>query len=131
MKIALLIARILLGLIFVVFGLNFFFPQVLHMSQPPMSKEAMAFSGGLWGSGYFFQYMKVLEILSGLFLLLNRYTAFFLLVLLPISFNIFLFHTILAPAGAPIGIGVIVLNVFLCIGYIKYYKSVFTAVPTV
>lgn len=131
MKIAVLIARILLGLIFVVFGLNFFFPQVLHMAQPPMSATATAFSGGLWGSGYFFQYMKVIEIVSGLFLLLNRYTAFFLLVLLPISFNIFLFHSILAPAGVPVGVAVIVLNVFLCIGYIKYYTSVFTAKPTV
>jgi putative oxidoreductase len=131
MKVAVLIARILLGLIFVIFGLNFFFPQVLHMTPPPMSKEAMAFSGGLWGSGYFFQYMKVIEIVSGLFLLLNRYTAFFLLVLLPISVNVFLFHTILAPMGAPMGIAVLVLNVFLCIGYIKYYKSVFTAKPTV
>lgn len=131
MKIAVLITRILLGLIYLIFGLNFFFPQVLHLAQPPMSKEAMAFSGGLWGSGYFFQYMKVIEIVSAVFLLLNRYTAFFLLTLLPISLNVFLFHTILAPAGAPMGIGIIALNVFLCIAYIKYYKSVFTAKPTV
>ena len=92
---------------------------------------AGAFSGGLYGSGYFFQYMKVFEIVSGLFLLINRFTAFFLLVLLPISLNIFLFHAILAPAGVPIGAGVIVLNVFLCVAYFKYYKSVFTTVPTV
>lgn len=131
MKIAVLIARILLGLIFLIFGLNFFFPQVLHMPQPVMSKEATAFAGGLWGSGYFFQYMKVIEIVSGLFLLLNRYTAFFLLVLLPISVNVFLFHTMLAPAGIPVGVAVLVLNIFLCIAYIKYYKSVFTAKPTV
>jgi putative oxidoreductase len=130
MKIAVLIARVLLGLIFVVFGLNFFF-HFIPMAQPAMSKEASAFSGGLWGSGYFFQYMKVIEILSGLFLLVNRYTAFFLLVLLPISLNIFLFHAILAPAGVPVGAAVIVLNLFLCIAYIKYYKSVFTAVPTI
>jgi len=131
MKIAVLIARVLLGLIFLIFGLNFFFPQVLHMPQPVMSKEATAFAGGLWGSGYFFQYMKVIEIVSGLFLLLNRYTAFFLLVLLPISVNVFLFHTMLAPAGIPVGVAVLVLNIFLCIAYIKYYKSVFTAKPTV
>ncbi|TSJ44161.1 DoxX family membrane protein [Mucilaginibacter corticis] len=129
MKIAVLIARILLGLIFVVFGLNFFFPFI--PKQPMPTGAAGAFSGGLYGSGYFFQYMKVLEILSGLFLLANRYTAFFLLVLLPISLNIALYHTILAPAGAPIGISIIVLNVFLCIAYIKYYSSVFTAKPTV
>jgi putative oxidoreductase len=130
MKIAVLIARTLLGLIFVVFGVNFFH-HFLPMAQPAMSPAASAFSGGLFGSGYFFQYMKVLEIVSGLFLLINRYTAFFLLVLLPISLNIFLFHTILVPSGMPIGISIIILNVFLCIAYIKYYKSVFTAVPTV
>ncbi|MFD2873544.1 hypothetical protein ACFS5N_13750 [Mucilaginibacter ximonensis] len=131
MKIAALIARVLLGLIFLIFGLNFFFPQILHMVPPPMSKEATAFSGGLWGSGYFFQFLKSIEIISGLFLLINRYTAFFLLVLLPISVNICLFHTILAPAGAPMGIGILVLNVFLCIAHLKYYKTVFTAKPSV
>jgi hypothetical protein len=131
MKIAALIARILLGLTFVVFGLNFFFPQVLHMASPPMSQRATAFSMGLWGSGYFFQFLKVIEILSGFFLLLNRYTAFFLLVLLPISVNVFLFHTILAPAGIPVGVTILVLNLFLCIAHIKYYTSVFTAKPTV
>jgi putative oxidoreductase len=131
MKIAVLIARVLLGLIFVVFGLNFFFPQVLHMAQPAMSPAAAAFSGGLWGSGYFFQYMKIIEIVSGLFLLFNRYTAFFVLVLLPISVNIFLFHLILVPAGVPVGVAVIALNIFLGVAYLKYYKTVFTAVPTV
>ncbi|MES2807813.1 MAG: DoxX family membrane protein [Bacteroidota bacterium] len=129
MKIAVLIARILLGLIYVVFGLNFF----LHFipSPPPTNDAAGAFSGGLYGSGYFFQYMKVLEIVGGLFILINRFTAFFLLVLLPISLNIFLFHAILAPAGAPMGAGIIILNVFLCVAYFKYYKSVFTLAPTV
>ena len=131
MKTAVLIARILLGLIFLVFGLNFFFPQVLHMAQPPMSKEATAFSGGLWGSGYFFQYMKVIEIVSGFFLLINRFTAFFLLALLPICVNIFLFHFMLAPAGIPVGTAVIVLELFLCFAYRKYYASVFTAKPNV
>jgi putative oxidoreductase len=128
MKIAVLIARVLLGLIFVVFGLNFF----LHFipSPPPTNDAAGAFSGGLYGSGYFFQYMKVLEVIGGLALLVNRYTAFFLLVLLPISLNIFLFHALLAPAGIAMGAGIIALNVFLCVAYFKFYKSVFTLAPT-
>ena len=130
MKIAVLIARILLGLIFVVFGINFFHP-LFHMAQPPMTAQATAFSGGLYGSGYFFQYMKVIEIVSGLFLLINRYTALFILALFPISLNIFLFHTILAPAGMPVGTAIIVLNLFLGIAYFKYYKSIFTAKPVV
>jgi putative oxidoreductase len=115
MKIAVLIARVLLGLIFVVFGLNFF----LHFipSPPPTNDAAGAFSGGLYGSG-------------GLALRVNRYTAFFLLVLLPISLNIFLFHALLAPAGIAMGAGIIALNVFLCVAYFKFYKSVFTLAPT-
>jgi hypothetical protein len=120
----------LLGLIFVVFGLNFFF-QFLHMAQPPMPEKAQAFSGGLYGSGYFFQYMKVIEIASGLAILFNRYTAFFLLILFPVSVNIFLFHTILAPAGVPLALAIIVLHLFLGFAYRKYYSSLFTAVPTV
>ncbi|MDN3549736.1 DoxX family membrane protein [Mucilaginibacter aquaedulcis] len=129
MKIAVLIARVLLGLIFVVFGLNFFF-QFIPMTPPPMSAKAQAFSGGLWGSGYFFQYMKIIEIVSGLAILFNRYTAFFLLILFPISVNIFLFHLILAPYGVPIGTAVILLNLFLGLAYRKYYSGIFTAVPT-
>jgi hypothetical protein len=101
------------------------------MAQPPMPEKAQAFSGGLFGAGYFFPYMKVVEIASGISLLLNRYTAFFLLILFPISLNIFLFHTILAPAGMPIGLAIIILHLFLGFAYRKYYKSIFTAVPVV
>jgi uncharacterized membrane protein YphA (DoxX/SURF4 family) len=129
MKIAVLIARVLLGLIFVVFGLNFFF-QFIPMNPPPMSAKAQAFSGGLWGSGYFFQYMKVIEIASGLAILFNRYTAFFLLILFPISVNIFLYHLILVPSGIPVALPIIILHLFLGIAYRKYYASIFTAVPT-
>ncbi len=128
MKIAVLICRILLGLIFFVFGLAFFihfFPP-----QPPMQGKAGAFVGGLFGSGYFVNYMKVVEVIGGLLLLVNRYTALALLVLFPITLNIFLFHVILAPEGAILGIAMILLNIFLGYAYRKYYASVFTTKPT-
>ena len=128
MKIAVLIARILLGLIFVVFGLNFF----LHFYNPPMpvmTPAATAFQTGLWGAGYFFKYMKVIEIAGGLCLLINRYTALFVVVLFPISLNIFLFHAILVPSGIPIGVAIIVLNLFLGYAYRKYYSGLFTVIP--
>lgn len=130
MKTAVLIARTLLGLIFVVFGINFFHP-FLPFPVPKMSPTALAFSGGLYGSGYFFPFLKCVEIISGLFLLINRYTAFFSLVLFPISLNIFLFHAILAPYGVPVGSLVIILNLFLGYAYRKYYSSVFTSSPVV
>ncbi len=130
MKIAALIARILLGLMFLVFGLNFFIPFIPMGAQPPMSPAATAFNTGLFGSGYFFQMVKVLEIVCGLFILINRFTAFFLLVLLPISVNIFLFHAILAPSGVAMGAGILALHLFLGFAYRKYYASLFTVAPT-
>lgn len=131
MKIAVLIARILLGLIFIVFGLNFFLHFSFMPAPAPMSEKAQAFSGGLYGSGYFFQYMKVIEILSGVAILVNRYTAFFLLILFPVSVNIFLFHAILLPTGLPVAAPIILLHLFLGFAYRKYYSSIFTAIPTV
>ena len=126
MKIAVIIARTILGLIFLVFGLNFFF-HFIPMSPSP--GKAGAFEGGLMGSGYFFQFMKVIEIVSGLFLLVNRYTAFFLLLLFPITVNIFLFHAFLVPSGLPLGGFMLALNLFLGYAYFKYYSQVFTSQP--
>ena len=130
MKIAVLIARTLLGLLFLVFGLNFFFPFI-PMQAPTMSPQATAFQTGLFGAGYFFPFLKALEVVSGLALVLNRFTAFFLLVLLPITINIFLFHVELVPSGAPMAIGILVIHLFLGYAYRKYYASLFTASPTV
>src|ERR1700748_3620231 len=127
MKIAVLIARILLGLIFLVFGLTFFVHFSFIPTPPTPAGPAGAFESGLFGTGYFFQYMKVIEVLCGLFLLINRYTAFFNLVIFPISLNIFLFHAFLAPAGVPMAALIIVLNLFLGFAYRKYYAGIFTA----
>ena len=128
MKIAVLIARTLLGLLFFVFGLEFFL-KFMNMPQPPMSPQATAFNAGLFGSGYFFPFLKALEVICGLALVINRFTAFFLLVLLPITINIFLFHIELAPSGTPMAAGILVIHLFLGYAYRKYFASLFTASP--
>ena len=130
MKIAVLIARVLLGLLFFVFGINFFY-EFMHMQQPPMSPQATAFNTGLFGSGYFFPFLKGLEVICGLALIINRFTALFLVVLFPITLNIFLFHFELAPDGAPMGAAILIIHLFLGWAYRKYYASLFTAAPTV
>jgi len=128
MRIAVLITRTLLGLIYIVFGLNFFF-HFLNMPVPVMSKAAADFSGGLFGAGYFFPFLKVLEIVSGIFLLVNKYTAFFILFVFPITLNIFLYHAFLMPSGLTVAAPMILLNLFLGYAYRKYYTSLFTASP--
>jgi putative oxidoreductase len=126
MKIAVTVTRTILGIIYLVFGLNFFFHFI---PMPPPQGKAAAFEGGLFGAGYFFPFMKVIEIASGLFLLLNRYTAFFLLLLFPITVNICLFHAFLAPEGLPLGGLMLLLHLFLGYSYFKYYSSIFTSSP--
>jgi putative oxidoreductase len=118
-----IIARLLLGLIFVVFGFNFFF----HFIKAPLPVGlAGTFVGGLFQSGYFFQLLKVVEILSGLLLLIGWFTPLVLIVLFPISLNILLFHAFLEPAGMPLGVIIIVLHLFLAWSYRNYYKPLFT-----
>lgn len=114
-----LIARIILGLIFFVFGLNGFF----HFIQPPpMGEEAMAFMGALFATGYFFPVLKIFEIVSGALLLSGRFVPLALLFLAPIVLQIFLFHVFLSPdAGFPLAILVLILELYL--GLVVYRSS--------
>jgi uncharacterized membrane protein YphA (DoxX/SURF4 family) len=88
------VARSLLGLIFLVFGLNFFFG---FLPQPPVPEAALPFLGGLAASGYVFPVIKVLEVVTGVALLANRFVPLSLALLAPIVVNIFAFHALLAP----------------------------------
>jgi uncharacterized membrane protein YphA (DoxX/SURF4 family) len=89
-------ARILLGLIFVVFGLNYFL-QFLPM--PPIQGPAATFFGGLVASGYLLQTVKVVEVIAGALLLGNRFVPLALTLLAPIIINIVAFHTVTAPGA--------------------------------
>lgn len=122
-SILVIMARLLLGLIFVVFGFNFFFQFI---KAPPFVGIAGTFVGGLFQSGYFFKFLKVIEVLSGLLLLIGWFTPLVLIVLFPISLNILLFHAFLAPAGIPFAGIIIVLHLFLAWSYRNYYKPLFT-----
>lgn len=108
------VARILLGLTFTVFSLNFFFP---FLPQPPPPPAAGAFAGALFATGYFFQLLKVLELASGIALLAGRFVPLALTVLAPIIVNILFFHAFLAPSGLPVPLVILVLELFLAWAY--------------
>jgi uncharacterized membrane protein YphA (DoxX/SURF4 family) len=100
------VARVLLGLIFFVFGLNGF----LHfLPLPPMEGRAAEFMGGLAAAGYFFPMLKATEVVVGLSLLTNRFVPLALVVLAPITVNIVAFHS-LAPAGLPMAVLIVGLH---------------------
>jgi len=89
-------ARILLGLIFFVFGLNGFLG---FLPQPEVSGEGGAFLGALAATGYMFPLIKGVETLAGALLLGNRLVPLALLLLAPIIVNIVAFHVLLSPGG--------------------------------
>jgi putative oxidoreductase len=105
MKIASLIARYLLGLIFLVFGLNGFF-HFLHMPGP--TGVAAQFFGAIFVS-HFYVVLFLLQIVPALLLLANRYVPLALTILGPTIFNIVCIHIFMAPAGLPLAIVVTVL----------------------
>ena len=84
-------ARIALGLIYFIFGLNFFLHFIPGSGQP--EGRAAAFIGGLFQSGYLFPLLKVIEVVSGAMLILGLFTSLILVILMPITLNILLFHT--------------------------------------
>jgi len=122
-QVAVIAARILLGLIFFVFGFGYFF-----MTIPPFDTTTPMgqFASGLKASGYFFPFLKGVEGTMGLLLILNRFTPVALLVLAPIIIQIVLFHSFLEPSGLPVAILNVVLAVFLAwANWDKYFKNLF------
>ena len=110
MKIATIIARILLGLIFVVFGSNAF----LHfLPMPPLPQNlAGEYLHAFLASGYVYA-IGGLQVIGGLLLLIGRFVPLGLTILGAIIVNIWLFHLLMAPEGLPPAILVTVLELFL------------------
>jgi uncharacterized membrane protein YphA (DoxX/SURF4 family) len=91
-----LAARVILGLIFFVFGLNGF----LHfIPQPPAPAAASAFAGALAASGYLFPLLKSVEVVAGALLLAGVFIPLALTLLAPVIVNIVAFHLFLAPGN--------------------------------
>jgi uncharacterized membrane protein YphA (DoxX/SURF4 family) len=121
MKIASLIARLLLGLIFLAFGLNGF----LHfIPMPPPTGVALQFFMAMIATHYWVVIFGV-QVIGGVLLLVNRFVPLALVLLGPVIVNIFFFHMFMAPAGLPLAIVVVVLWVLLAVRNKQYFSSIF------
>lgn len=122
MKILTLIARLLLGLIFVVFGLNGF---LSFLSMGPMpSGLAGQFIGALFLSHYFWV-IAALQIAGGALLLVNRFVPLGLVLLGPVIVNIILYHVILNPAGIVLALVVTILWLIVFYAHRQYFSGIF------
>jgi putative oxidoreductase len=110
MKTFVLISRILLGLVFLVFGLNGF---LNFIPAPPPTGVAGQFIGAMFASHYLAA-VFALEIVAGALLLANRFVLAALTILGPLLVNIVLFHAFMAPTGyAPAVIAVVLWSILV------------------
>jgi hypothetical protein len=121
MKVAFTIARYLLGVIFLTFGLNGF----LHfIPMPPPAGVAGQFFGALFVSK-FYVVIFALQIVPAVLLLANRYVPLALTILAAVIFNILCFHILMAPAGLPLALFVVVLWVVTFITVREAFSGLF------
>ena len=121
MKIAVLIARILLGLIFVFFGVNGFL-NFLHAPMPP--GQAGQYIGVMYGSVYMY-FVSLVQVVGGALLLSGQFIPLGLVLLGPVLVNILLFHISFQPAGLPPGILSTLLWFIIFFGYRKSFAGIF------
>ena len=127
MKLTATVCRYLLGLFFLVFGLNGF----LHFIPQPPPPPGLALD-------YFMVLLKshylvlpfLLQIVAGGLLLANRFVPLALVLLGPVIVNILLFHVLMAPQGLPPGVVAAVLWLFVFVRHRAAFAGIFAARPT-
>ena len=122
MKKVSLVSRILLGIIFTITGLNGFFNFLPF--PPPTTPAAIMFMTGLVGSGYFFPFLKLVELLCGLMLLTGSFVPLALIIISPVVVNIFMYHRC-AAGGFPIDLILCALLVLSALNYKDVFKLFF------
>jgi putative oxidoreductase len=123
MKIAIIIARILLGLTFTIFGLNAIHP-FMPMQMPP--GDAGTLIGLMFAHGWFY-FIGTLYVIAGVLLLIGRYVGIALTILGPIIVVILLFHITLLPQGIGMALFVALLEIFLIYAYRNHFGDIFSA----
>jgi uncharacterized membrane protein YphA (DoxX/SURF4 family) len=120
MKIASIIVRILMGLMFAFASIAFFFKLV---SAPEPVGSVKIFNDGIAASIYLMPTVKVFELLCAIAFLSGRFVPLATVIIFPITLNILLFHAFLEPSGLPIAVLLTIGNLFLAFYYRKNYKG--------
>ncbi len=113
LKIAMVLARTLMGLLFLFASITYFFKLI---TPPPPTGAMKAFSDGLQASRYLMPTAKAVELSCGLAFVTGRFVPLAAVLIAPIIVNIVLVHAFLAPEGLPLAIFLVLAN-----GLVAYY----------
>jgi putative oxidoreductase len=116
-------ARILLGLIFLVFSLNYWL-QFIPIPGQPEGSHGANFMGAIFATK-FLMLVKILQLISAVLLLSGRYVNLALTLLGPIIITIALFHLLVAPGNYGLTVVLCVLALVTLIGQKNYLRAIF------
>lgn len=100
MKAVVIGARILLGLIFLIFGLNGF----LHFIPAPPLTGLVAEFMDVFAKSHWLLFVAAIQVIAGALLLIDRYVPLAIALLAPVLANILVFHITMQPQGLPPGV---------------------------
>jgi uncharacterized membrane protein YphA (DoxX/SURF4 family) len=124
MKIAVIILRTLMGLLFIFASLTYFLNLI---PVPEMTGPIKTFNEGLAAAPYFMTLLKTTELVCGILLVTGYFVPLALVLLAPVIVNIFFVHATMAPEGLPTAIIVVLIEAFLGYAYRKSYAPLFAA----
>jgi len=124
MKIAVIIVRLLLGLMFLFASVVVLFKL---MPQPEPTGEVKVFMEGMAASGYLMTLVKITELICAIAFISGFFVPLAAVVIFPIIVNIFMFHLFLGPEGLPLAILLLLGNLFLAYYYRDRYKAMLKA----
>lgn len=124
MKIAVIILRTLMGLLFI-FASSVYFLNLIPV--PEMTGPIKTFNEGLAAAPYFMTLLKTTELVCGILLVTGYFVPLALVLLAPVIVNIFFVHATMAPEGLPTAIVVVLIEAFLGYAYRKSFAPLFVS----
>ena len=124
MKIAVIIVRTLIGLLFLFSSITFFFNLI---PQPELTGNVKVFFEGLTAAIYLLPLVKAIELLCGIAFLSGRFVPLATVIIAPIAVNILLVHSFLAREGLPVAIPLFLGLLFLAYAHRKSYAPLLAA----
>ena len=122
MKIAVMIVRTLMGLLFLFASVTALFKL---MPQPVPTGAMKIFADGLNASVYLMPLVKVLELVCGIAFVSGRFVPLATILISPVIVNIFLVHVFMGPEGLPIAIFLVLANAFIAYSNWESYRPLF------
>lgn len=126
MKIAMVIVRTLMGLLFI------FAATVVLLKLAPVPEltgVAKTFNDGIFAVGYFVPMLKVVELISGILFVTGRFVPLATILIAPIIVNIFAYHAFIDNSGLPVAIFLVLANIFVAYNYREAYRGILSAKP--